>query len=151
MSLHQDIKNQIKEAMLAKEELRLSVVRGLVAGFTNELVAKGRKPDEGLSDEEVLTVIRRQAKQRQDSITQFRAGGREDLASKEEAELAILNTYLPQLMTYDDIKKIALAKKSELGITAKTQAGQLMSALMKDLKGQADGSEVKKAVDEILA
>lgn len=150
MSLHEQIRGEIKLAMLAKEELRLSVVRGLVAGFTNELVAKGRKPDELLSDEEVLTVIRRQAKQRQDSITQFRAGEREDLASKEEAELAILNTYLPQLMAYDDIKKIALAKKSELGITAKTQAGQLMSALMKDLKGQADGGDVKKAVDEIL-
>jgi uncharacterized protein YqeY len=151
MSLHLKIKEQIKEAMKAKDELRLSVVRGISAALTNEAVAKGGKPTDELKDEDVLTVIRRLAKQRKDSIEQFRAGGREDLASKEEEELKILETYLPKLMTYDDIKKIALAKKEETGIVDRAKAGQLMSILMKELKGQADGAEVKRVVEEILS
>ncbi len=149
--LHEQIKSEIKQTMLAKEEIKLSVVRGLVAAFTNELVAKKRKPDEMLSDEEALAVIRRQAKQREDSITQFRAGGREDLASREEAELKILQTYLPALMPREEIKKLALAKQAQLSITDKSKAGALMAALMKDLKGQADGADVKTVVDEILS
>jgi len=151
MSLHQDIKNQIKEAMKAKDELRLSVVRGISATLTNEAVAKGGKPTDELGDEDVLTVIRRLSKQRKDSIEQFRAGNREDLASKEEAELKLLEAYLPQMMAYDDIKKVALAKKEETGIVDRAKAGQLMSILMKELKGQADGADVKKVVEEILA
>lgn len=151
MALQQQIKEEIKQAMLAKDELRLSVVRGISAALTNEAVAKGGKPTDELSDEDVLTVIRRLAKQRKDSIEQFRAGGREDLADKEEAELKTLESYLPQMMAYDDIKKVALAKKEEHGIVDRTKAGQLMSILMKELKGQADGTDVKKVVDEILA
>lgn len=148
--LHEQIKGEIKRAMLAKDELKLRVARSLVAAFTNELVAKRRKPDERLNDEEALAVITRAAKQRKDSIGQFRAGGREDLASQEEAELKVIETYLPKLMSRAEIKPLAEAKKAELGITDKTKAGQLMSALMKNLKGQADGADVKAVVDEIL-
>jgi uncharacterized protein len=148
--IHEQIKGEIKEAMKAKDELRLRVVRSLVAAFMNEVMAKKRKPDELLSDEEALAVITRQAKQRKDSIEQFRAGNREDLAVAEEAELKIIETYLPKMMSRENIKPLALAKKAELGITDKTKAGQLMSALMKDLKGQADGADVKAVVDEIL-
>ena len=150
MSLHEQIKGEIKQAMLAKDELRLSVIRGLVTAFTNELITKGQKPTDILTDEDTITVIRRGAKQRKDSIEQFRAGNREDLASKEEAELAILNNYLPQMMSRDEVKKIAENKKIELGLTDKSQAGQLMSNLMKDLKGKADGADVKAVVDELL-
>ncbi|MBI2097361.1 MAG: GatB/YqeY domain-containing protein [Candidatus Vogelbacteria bacterium] len=92
--LHEQIKNEIKQAMLAKDTVKLTVVRGLVAAFTNELVAKRRKPDEILTDEEALVVIRRAAKQHQDSIKQFRAGGRNDLVATETAELEIIKTYL---------------------------------------------------------
>lgn len=148
--LHEQIKGEIKEAMLAKDELKLRVVRSLVAAFTSEVMAKKRKPDELLSDEEALAVITRQAKQRKDSIEQFRAGQREDLASAEEAELKLIETYLPTLMSREEIKPLAEAKKAELGITDKTKAGLLMSSLMKDLKGKADGADVKAVVDELL-
>lgn len=94
--LHEQIKNEIKQAMLDKDQVRLATVRGLVAAFTNELVAKRRKPDDWLSDEEARAVIRRAVKQRQDSIEQFRAGGRTDLVAQESAELEILKTYLSQ-------------------------------------------------------
>src|SRR5262245_51318146 len=105
--LHDQIKNEIKEAMKAKQEVKLAVMRGIASAFTNELVAKKRKPDEKLSDEEALAVIKRLAKQRQDSISQFRAGGREDLAASEEAELVHLQAYLPATMSQAEIKKVA--------------------------------------------
>lgn len=149
--LHEQIKGEIKQAMLAKDELKLRVARSLVAAFTTEVMAKKRKPDELLSDEEALAVITRASKQRKDSIEQFKAGGRQDLVDSEQAELDIIETYLPKLMSRDEIKPLAEAKKTELGITDKTKAGMLMSAIMKDLKGKADGADVKAVVDELLA
>lgn len=150
MSLQTDIKGQIKEAMLAKDALRLSVVRGLVAAFTNELVAKQRKPTEELSDEDVLAVIRRAVKQRKDSIEQFKAGGRQDLVDSEAAELVVLEKYLPQMMSRDEIKKVAEAKKVQLGITDKTKLGQFVGQLMKELKGRADGADVKAVAESLF-
>jgi uncharacterized protein YqeY len=150
MSIHQDIKNELKPAMIAKDQVKLSVIRGLMTAFMNELVAKKIKPDELLSDEDALNVIRRAAKQRKDSIEQFQAGGREDLVASEEAELKIIETYLPQLMGREEIKQIAEAKKAEMDITDKSKAGILTGALMKDLKGKADGADVKAVVDELL-
>src|SRR5680860_643508 len=141
--IHEEIRGEIKEAMKAKDELRLRVVRSLVSAFMNEVIAKKRKPDEMLSDEDALAVITKQAKQRKDSIEQFRAGNREDLATNEEAELKIIEKYLPTLMSREEIKPLVLAKKEELGITDKSKVGLLMSAIMKDLKGKADGADVK--------
>lgn len=150
MSLQQDIKSGIKQAMIAKDEVRLMVMRGLSADMTNELVAKKRKPDEALSDDEALAVIKRAAKRRMDSIEQFKAGGRQDLADSEEKELAIIKTFIPASMPKEEIKKIALAKKEELLITDKTKVGLLMSHVMKELKGKADGGDVKSVVDEMF-
>ncbi len=149
--MHQQIKDHIKEAMLAKDSVRLNTLRGILAAFTNETMAKKRKPDEMLSDDEALEVIRRAVKQRKDSISQFRAGGREDLAVDEEAELAILQTYLPTMMSRDEIKVVAEQKKSEMGVTDKSKMGMFMGAVMKELKGRADGDDVKAVVEELLA
>ena len=133
--------------MMAKDIVRLETYRGMLASFTNELVSKNRKPNEILTDEEAIIVIARLSKQRKDSIEQFRKGNREDLVRKEQAELAILETYLPKLMDKSEVEKIARVKKDELGITDIAKKGILMSALMKDLKGKADGAVVKEAVD----
>jgi hypothetical protein len=148
--LHEQIKNGIKEAMMAKDALRLKAFRAMSAAFTNELVAKNKKPQEMLTDEEVLVVITKLAKQRKDSIEQFKKGGREDLVKEEGDELAIFETYLPKLMDKAEVEKIAQAKKDELGITDATKKGMLMSALMKDLKGKADGMVVKEVVDSLF-
>ena len=148
--LHEQIKNGIKEAMLAKDVLKLKAFRAMSAAFTNELVAKNRKPQEMLKDEESIVVIGKLAKQRKDSIDQFRKGNREDLVKEEEAELAILETYLPKMMNKSDVEKIAKTKKKELGIEDATKKGMLMSALMKDLKGKADGTIVKEVVDSLF-
>ncbi len=145
-----DIKAKIKEAMIAKDSVRLEVLRGISAAFTNELVAKGRKPQEELPDEEAQAVIMRLAKQRKDSIEQFTKGGREDLVAEETAQLKVLEDFLPQLMSRDEVMAVATAKKVELGMTDPTKKGMLMAAIMKDLKGKADGAVVKEVVDSLF-
>ena len=150
MTLQETIKGSLKEAMMAKDTVKMTVIRGLMSGFTNELVALGRTPQDVLSDDEVLTVIRRAVKQRKDAIEQFVAGGREDLADSEKAELALLEVYLPTMMPREEILKIAEAKKAEMGITDKSKVGMLMNTLMKDLKGKADGADVKAVVEGLF-
>ncbi len=147
MSLYETIKTDLKEAMKAKDAARLNVVRGILSAFTNELVATGKTPQDAVDDELALKVLTRAAKQRKDAIEQFEAGGRADLAENEKVELAMLEKYLPQLMSETDIKKIVDAKKTEMGVTDKAKAGQFVGALMKELKGKADGMLVKKIVD----
>ena len=148
--LHEEIKSKIKEAMLARDSIRLEVLRGMVTAFTNELVAKGKKPQDFLGDDEALAVITRLSKQRKDSIEQYTKGGREDLAAEEKAQLEIIETFLPKLMERSEVEAIATAKQSELGITDVAKKGMLMSALMKDLKGRADGMVVKEVVDTLF-
>lgn len=150
MTLQETIKSSLKEAMMAKDSVKMTVIRGLMSAFTNELVSIGRTPQDALTDEEVLTVIRRAVKQRKDSIDQFKTAGRDDLVESESAELALLEVYLPQMMSKEEILKIAEAKKVELGVTDKSKVGILMSALMKDLKGKADGTDVKSVVEGLF-
>lgn len=144
------IKAELKEAMKAKDELRLGVLRGFISAFTNELVATGKTPQNEVTDELAMTVIKRQSKQRKDSIEQFTAGGRNDLVEKEKKELEIIEKYLPQMMSKEEIQKIAEAKKTELGINDKSKMGMLMGALMRDLKDKADGNDVKEVVEGLF-
>jgi uncharacterized protein len=148
MSLQTDIKAQMIEAMKAKDPVRLSVIRGLMSAFTNEVVSKGKKPDDALSDEDVLTVISRAVKQRKDSIDQFEKGGRSDLAESEKAELAILQAYLPAQMSREEIFAY-VKEKAGAGVTP-DKKNQFMGSLMKELKGKADGNLVKEAVDSLV-
>lgn len=150
MSLQQSIKDQIKQAMLAKDAIRLEVLRGISAASMNELVAKGRKPQDELSDEEVLAVITRLAKQRKDSMDQFTKGGRMDLVAEEQAQYAVLETFLPTMMSQDEIRPIAMAKKEALGVTDKSGLGKLVGAVMSELKGKADGADVKAVIESLF-
>lgn len=133
--------------MKAKEAVRLRVVRQLLTAFMNEMVATGRTPQDFLTDDETLAVIKRAAKQRKESITQYEAAGRDELAAPEKEELAVLETYLPTLMSAEEIRPIVEAKKAELGIDDKSKMGMLVGAVMKELAGQADGSDVKFVVE----
>ena len=151
MSIHQNIKDEVKVAMKAKDALKLNVLRGLMSSFTNEALAKKQKPDEDLSDEDALAVISKAVKQRKDSIEQFEKGGRADLAESEKAELAILETYLPTQMTREEIENYVKTKITEAGTVDKSKAGQFMGLIMKDLKGKADGMVVKEVIDSQLA
>lgn len=147
--LHKKIKEEVAEAMKSKDKIRLDTIRGMVASITNELVSKKRKPTEELSDDEVLDVIRRGVKQRKDSIEQFKNGGRDDLAHTEEAEMKILETYLPETMSRDEIKIVVEEKAKEMNAD-KSKMGQLMGAVMKDLKGKALGEDVKAVIESMF-
>lgn len=150
MDILTTIKTELKAAMLAKNEVRVMALRDLIAKFTNEQIAHGHKPNDPISNDDALTVIKRAVKQRKDSIEQFEKAGRADLVASEEAELKILEVFLPATMPREEIKTIAQAKMNELGISDKSKAGQLTGILMKDLKGKADGADVKAVVDELL-
>jgi len=146
--MHNKIKNDIKDAMRAKDSIRLETLRGLSATFINELVKKAGATS--LSDEEVIAVIRRAVKQRKDSIEQFEKGDRKDLADKEKAELAILESYLPKLMSQDEINKFVQGKIAGGMTLDKAKIGQFVGAIMKELKGKADGADVKAVIEKLV-
>ncbi|MFW5853635.1 MAG: GatB/YqeY domain-containing protein [Patescibacteria group bacterium] len=150
MSLHQEITNGVKEALKSKDGRKLSVLRGLLSSCTNHLVATGRKPNEILNDNEVLTVIKKQVKQRKDSIKQYQDGNRPELAEAEQAEMAILETYLPEPIPDEKIEAIIKSKKEELGLKTKADAGRLIGAVIKETNGQADGQRVKTLIEKLL-
>lgn len=151
MAIHETLKQSIPEALRAHDEVKLRTLRSLVTAMTNEVVAKKRKPDEFLTDEEALAVLKRAANQRKDSIEQFEAAGRNELAEPEKFELAIIESYLPQLMNREEITAVARAKMTELGVSSKADAGKFTGSLMKELKGKADGADVKVVVDSLLS
>jgi hypothetical protein len=152
--MHEKIKNQIKDALRAKDTLRLEVLRGLSALFTNELlkkVGKGAEAPTVLTDDEVITIIRKSVKQRKDSIEQFGKGGRKDLVKKEQAELVILESFLTKMMSLEEIEKF-IQKKMKTGkivILDKAKIGQFIGQIMKELKGKADGADVKTVVEKL--
>jgi len=150
MSLHEQIKNNIKESMKAGDKVRLEVMRGLVTAFTNELVATGKTPQDLLTDEDAIKVITRASKQRKDSIEQFTKGGRMDLVEVEKDQLSILEEFLPKLMEIGEVEEVVKNKLSELEVKDPTKKGMFMASLMKDLKGKADGAMVKEIVDKLF-
>ena len=150
LTLHEKIREEVKEAMRARDTMRLNVVRGILSAFVNELITQKKKPHEVLPDADALKVIKRLANQRKDSIEQFTKGFREDLAKIEEEELVLLQKYLPETMSKADIKKVAEKKQKELGFTDKSNMGKLMGAVMKELKEKADGGDVKDVVEKLF-
>lgn len=143
------IKADMRDAMKAKDDLRVQTLRMAIAAFTNELVAKHKKPTDRVDDATAIIVLRRLSKQRKDSAEQFARGGRPELTQKEMKELAIIESYLPQMASRDDIEKVARAKKEELGIDAAGK-GKLMGIVMKELGGNADGQIVKEVVESLF-
>jgi uncharacterized protein len=150
MDLHTQIKNELMTAMKAKDAIKLRTVRSMLTAFTNELVATGKTPQDMLDDGGVLGVIKRLAKQRKESILQFDAAGRTDLSEPEKEELVVLESYLPQMMSRDEIRPIVEKKIAEMGAVDKSKMGMLIGALMKELNGKADGGDVKVVVEELL-
>ena len=150
MTLHETLKAGIPDAMRAKDPVRLRTLRSLVTMMTNEVVAKKRKPDEFLTEDEALAVIKRAANQRKDSIEQFEAAGRHELAAPEKEELAVIESFLPVQMSTEEIEAVVKAKMAEMGISEKKDAGRFTGAVMQELKGRADGAVVKAIIDSLL-
>jgi uncharacterized protein YqeY len=149
--IHESIKAGIPDALRAKDQVTLRTYRSLASAMTNEVVAKKRKPDEFLTDEEAFTILKRASNQRKDSIQQFEAGGRPELAIPEKEELAVIDALLPEQMSRKQVEEVVKAKMAELGVTDKSEAGKLTGAIMGQLKGKADGGLVKEVVDSLLS
>jgi uncharacterized protein len=149
MTLQERVDSDLKEAMRAKDATKLGVLRMLKSALKYAAIAKSDAEAE-LNDTEAVQVIRKQAKQRQDSIESFEKGGRVELADKEKEELAILNTYLPKGMTADELAKVVSEIIAELGATSKAQMGAVMKALQAKVGGRADGKALSAEVQKQL-
>jgi uncharacterized protein len=149
MTLQQRVDSDLKEAMRAKDATTLGVLRMLKSALKYTAIEKSGAEAE-LSDAETAQVIRKQAKQRQDSIESFEKGGRAELAAKEKKELSILQSYLPQAMTGDELSKVVRETIAELGATSKAQMGAVMKALQAKVAGRADGKTLSQEVQKQL-
>jgi len=150
MTLSERVDADLKEAMRAKDSTRLGVLRMLKSGLKYGAIEKaGAEGD--LSDADAVQVIRKQVKQRQDSIESFEKGGRPELAEKEKAELIILNSYLPQQMSAEELAKTVRETIAEVGATSKAQMGVVMKALQAKVAGRADGKALSQEVQKQLS
>ncbi|MFL6527124.1 MAG: GatB/YqeY domain-containing protein [Chthoniobacterales bacterium] len=150
MTLQERIDNDLKDAMRAKDATRLGVLRMLKSAVKNSAIEKGGATAT-LDDSEATAVIRKQVKQRQDSIESFEKGGRSELAAKEKEELAVLQHYLPQQLGADELQKIVRDTIAELNASSKAQMGAVMKAVQAKIAGRADGKTVSQEVQRQLA
>ena len=149
--LQQKIRMDMENAMRARESVKVDTLRMLITAITNEMKRGGRMLIEGLPDEEVVAIIRREMKKREEAGAAYLQAGRSELASKEAEEYSILVAYTPPLLSSEAIRAVVLKKKDDLGITEKKDAGVLIGRVMKDLSGKADGALVKSVVDSLFA
>ncbi len=150
MSLARQIDSDLKDAMRARDAARLGVLRMLKSAFKYAAIEKSGADGE-LDEAEATQVIRKQVKQRQDSIESFEKGGRPELAEKEKSELAILSGYLPAAMSADDLARIVRETIAELGATSRAQMGAVIKALGPKVAGKVDGKTLSQEVQKQLA
>ncbi len=147
MSVLDTLNNDLKQAMKAGEKARLEVIRGLKSDIKYKEIELKHPPTE----EDVVAVLSSAAKKRRDSIEQFRAGGREDLASKEAAELEIISHYLPKQLSDEELSEIVSAAILASGATAPNDLGKVMKEVMPKVKGRADGNKLREIITAKLA
>jgi uncharacterized protein len=150
MTLSERIDSDLKDAMRAKDATRLSVLRMVKAALKNAAIEKSGAGAQ-LTDGEAVQVVRKQVKQRQDSIESFEKGGRAELAAREKEELSILQSYLPQAMGADELAKVVRETIAEVGATSRAQMGAVMKALQTKVAGRADGKTLSQEVQKQLA
>ena len=146
----QQLQNELKQSMLAKDSVRTSVLRMVISAIGYAEIQKGGAGYTA-TDEDVMAVIQKEAKQHRDSIEQFKNAGRNELVEKEEVELKILEKYMPAQMGEDEVRKLVVAAIEKSGATSAADMGKVMGVLMADVKGKADGGVVSKIVREELA
>ncbi len=147
MTLQEQVTQEIKAAMLAKDAERLSTLRMLKSAFG---YAQIERKSESLSDTEVVAIVQKEVKKRRDSIEQFEKGGRAELAAKEKQEITVLESFLPQPLSAEDLEKLVRATISELGATGKKDMGPVIKAVQAKAAGRADGKTVSGLVGKLL-
>ena len=147
MSLLERLNSDIKQAMKNKEKDKLSVIRMIKASIQNEALKTGNE----ISEEEELTVLSREVKQRKDSLHEFDKAGREDLVEKIRTELQYVELYMPKQLSEEEVSEIVKQAISETGASSKAEMGKVMAVIMPKVKGKADGSLVNKLVQQHLS
>ncbi|AXI40146.1 hypothetical protein CX649_11075 [Bacillaceae bacterium ZC4] len=148
MGLLERLNQDMKQAMKNKEKDRLSVIRMVKASLQNEAIKLGKSE---LTEEEELTVLSRELKQRKDSLQEFENAGRSDLVEKVKAEIAVITEYMPEQLSEEELIQIIKTTISEVNATSKSDMGKVMGAVMPKVKGKADGSLVNKLVQGLLS
>ena len=151
MSLKEKIGEDIKTAMKAKDKVRLQTVRGIKKAILEKEVELRPKGQDSLSEVQEIELLSQQAKQRRDSIEQFKNAGRDDLAEKESQELAIIETYLPEQVSDSEIEAIVDQIIASSGAASLKDLGKVMGPAMKELKGKADGKKIQELVKSKLS
>ncbi len=146
MGIREQIDEDLKQAMRARDEDRLAVIRMVRAGIKNAEVAAHKS----LDDSGILQVLQKEQRERKDSLEEFRKAGRSDLVHREETQLAILEHYLPEQLSREQIIEEVRAVMAEVGASGPQEKGKLMAALMPRMRGRADGREVNALVTELL-
>ena len=151
MSLKEQIGEDIKTAMKAKDKIRLQTVRGIKKAILDKEVELRPKGQDSLTTEQEIELLSQQAKQRRDSIEQFVNAGRDELAEKEKQELAIIETYLPEQVSDDEVEDIINRIIADSGASTLKDLGKVMGPAMKELKGKADGKKIQELVKSKLS
>lgn len=151
MAIKDQIMADLKQAMKDKDQDRLRVLRSLKANLLDREISERKEGEASLSDEQTIEVLMKAAKQRKESIEQFEEGGRDDLVDSEKEELEIINEYLPEMLSEDEIREVAREKIEQMGAENMADMGKVMGAVMQELKGKAEGSLVSKVVKEELS
>lgn len=149
MSMKEDLVKQMNEAAKAQDKFKLGVLRNILSQVKNKEIALIKRT-EGLSNEEIIAVIKTMVKQVIESIEQFKQGGRQDLVDKEESELKILNTFLPPQLSKDEVKAIVSEIAKNLNASGQKDMGRVMKEVMPKIGNKADGKLVNEVVKEIL-
>ncbi len=150
MTFLDKLQADLKDAMRARDDVRLRTIRQLRSALQSAEIARREGGTATLSEADVLAVVQKQAKQRRESIAQYQAAGRDDLRAREADELAVLETYLPQPLSDDDIRQAVRAIAAEVGATGPADMGRVMGPAMAALRGRADGRRVQEIVREAL-
>jgi uncharacterized protein YqeY len=148
MSMLETISEDLKAAMKGGDKLRLETIRSIRAALLEKQVEK--RPQGGVTAEDEMSVLISLAKKRKESITIFRQNGRDDLANQEEKELSIIGEYLPKQLDANEVTQIIKRIVSEFGATSPKDFGKVMPAVMKELKGKADGKLIQETVKQLL-
>ena len=146
MSLKDQIQREIKQAMKEKDHVKLSTLRLLMSEIKNKEIDAGGE----LEEADILSLVQKAAKQRKESIEQYRKGGRDELADREQQELEILNAYLPQQLSGEELAEIIKQAMERCGATSPRDMGKVMKEVMPAVKGKADGKEVNAMVRTLL-
>ena len=147
MGLLEKLQNEMKTALKSGDKERLSVIRMLISEIKKAQIDAKKE----LTDDEIINILQKYAKQRKESIKQYKEAGREDLAQKEELELKIVSEFLPEALSEEEIEKIVEETIKETGASSMKDMGKVMKAAMEKVKGRADGSVVSKIVKEKLS